>query len=214
MKNDTGNSLLRLRFGIAPQDYSGPFVNIALPDRSGDLLLINTGATAAELEALREPARIRRRNITAWFSLALAASVFAAIWLAASGSAAMAWAAPVGTAVIAAAAGVLFYRAQGKHMVAEQDEAITATPALVRSPLLPGQGRRSLGAGIADHFQSIPEQAEDEAERQVRFEMAHWLQGYAQKYGTASESAGMVELMNAEASLKTLRSMQQERLAA
>lgn len=214
MARDAGNSLLRGRFGIAPEDYSGPFINIPLPDRSGQLLLINTGATAAELDALNEPARGRRRNIIAWTALALALSVFVAIWLATSGSPSIAWTAPAGTAVLAAAAGILFYRAQGRHMVAEQAEAIAATPSLVRSPLRPGQGRRSLGAGIADHFQDLPERADDETERQVRYEMAYWLHGYAEKYGTSAESAGIVELMNAEASLRTLRSMQQERLAA
>lgn len=211
MEADAGNLLLRVRFGLAPEDYSGPFLNVPLPDRSGEVLLINTGASAAELDALNEPARCRQRIIISWAGLAMSISVFAAIWLAASGSASTAWVVPAGTAVLSAVAGAAFYRAQGRRMVAEQAEAIAAAPSLVRSPLLPGQGRRSIGAGIADHFRDIPERTEDETERQIRFEMAYWLHGYADKYGTSAEAAGIVELMNAEASLRTLRSVQQQR---
>lgn len=214
METNAGSSLLRGRFGSAPADYSGPFINVALPDRSGELLLINTGATTAELDALNEPARERQRNIVAWTAVALAASVFAAIWLAVSGSASAAWIAPAGTTVLGAAAGAVFYRTQGQRMVAEQAAAISAAPSLVRSPLLPGQGRRSLGAGIADHFQDLPAQTDDDTERQIRYEMSFWLHGYAAKYGTSDESAGMIELMNAEASLRTLRSLQKDKAAA
>lgn len=213
MNADAGSALLRGRFGAAPADYSGPFISVPLPDRSGKLLLINTGATSAEIDALNEPARGRQRDIIAWAALALVASVFAAIWLAASGSASAAWIAPAGTAALGAAAGTVVYRAQGEQMVAEQAKAIASVPSLVRSPLLPGQGRRSLGAGIADHFQNLPAHTDDDTERQIRYEMSFWLHGYAAKYGTSDESAGMIELMNAEASLKTLRSLQKDKAA-
>lgn len=209
----SGTSLLRVPFGIAPADYSGPFVSIPLADRSGDLLLINTGATAADLDALQEPGRRRRHTVMAWSALVLAASVFATIWLATTGSS-LVWLAPLSAAVLSAGIGFFTYFTSRRNMVEEQAEIISVSPQLLRSPLVPGQGRRSLGAGIADHFNGIPEQTDDENERQLRYEMAHFLRGYADKFGTADESAGMVELMNAESSLKTLRSMQQDRLAA
>lgn len=214
MTAEAGHSLLRVPFGIAPEDYRGPFVTVPAPDRSGTLLLINSGATSAELETLLEPVRLRLRNITAWGFLALAVSVFAAVWLGSIGHTVLAWAVPGIAAVLTLAGGIIFLLLSRSAMVFEQAEIIGASPDLILSPLVPGQGRRSLGAGIADHFQGIPEQTDNDIERQLRFEMAHWLRGYAEKYGTPGEKAGIVELMNAEASLKTLHSMQQDLAAA
>lgn len=195
----SGSALIRMPFGPVPDGYRGPLIRLA--PGSGDAgLLINTGATDEQLDAL--PVWNAGRWLSMW-RLALVILTAAALFSATI---------PVAGLLPQAGAGALLpflglchliaYRLwHGRHAAALRILA----PVLVPSPFT-SHGRRSLGGGLVRHFSQL-ETATTVDERQLRFEIAHYMRAFAEVFGTRHEAAGFEALLRAESGLKDLMAL-------
>ena len=193
----SGAAIIRMPFGPVPDGYRGPLIRLAHGDAG---LLINTGATDSQLDAL--PAWNGALWMSLWrFALVLvtAAALFSAT-------------VPMFGLLPQAAAGTLFPLLALCHLLAHRSwkgrhgaALRILAPVLVPSPLS-GQGRRSLGGSLVRHF-SDHETAAGADERQLRFEIAHHMRAFAAVYGTRHEAAGYEALLRAEAALKDMMSL-------
>jgi hypothetical protein len=196
----SGSALIRMPFGPVPDGYRGPLIRLAPGTPDGDGWLINTGATDAQLDTL--PVWDGGLWLAMWrFALVnLTAAALVSVCIPALGL------------LPQATVGVLIPLLAACHVVARRAwRARYAAALAILAPVLApapftGQGRRSLGGSLVSYF-STSDTATGTDERQLRFEIAHYLRTFADVYGTRHEAAGYDALLRAEAALKDLTAL-------
>ncbi|HEX9227072.1 MAG TPA: hypothetical protein VF885_10530 [Arthrobacter sp.] len=193
----SGSALIRMPFGPVPDGYRGPLVRLAPGSRGDAGLLINTGATDSQLDALPD------WNGFLWLSMwriALVLLTAAALFsLTVPGFGLLPQAAAASVLPVLGLSHLIAYRVWRSR----QSMALRIlAPVLVPSPFT-SHGRRSLGGGLVRYF-SDQEAAAGADERQLRFEIAHYMRAFADVFGTRHEAAGYEALLRAEAGLRDL----------
>jgi anti-sigma factor RsiW len=196
----SGSALIRMPFGPVPDGYRGPLIRLAPGSHGDGGLLINTGATDSQLETL--PVWDGGRWLSMWRFAVVALTAAAMFSVAVPALGLLPQAVAGALLPLLAACHLVARRAWlGRHALALEMLA----PVLVASPFS-GQGRRSLGGSLVRYF-SGQEEATGTDERQLRFEIAHYMRAFAEVYGTPYEAAGFDALLRAEAALKDLSAL-------
>lgn len=196
----SGTALIRMPFGPAPEGYRGPLIHLA-PGALGDGgLLINTGATDAQLDSL--PVWDAYQWAAMWRFALVTLTAAAMVAVSVPGFAVWPQACVAGVSLFLGLCHVVAWRSwRSRHALV----VALLAPVLLPAPFT-GQGRRSLGGSLVRYF-NANEVAGGSDERQLRFEIAHHMRAFAEVYGTEYEAAGFESLLRAEAALQDLAAL-------